>query len=82
MNKDLITPDVLAERWNLNPTTLSQWRWNGRGPQYLKLGRRVMYRIQDVEAFEEQQVRRDTSQGFTQQQADQFPQSAQQPLVA
>lgn len=75
MNKDLMTPETLAERWNLNPTTLSQWRWNGRGPQYLKLGRRVMYRIQDVEAFEEQQVRRDTSQGFVQQ-------SSQHSLVA
>ena len=68
MNKDLITPEILAQRWNLNPTTLSQWRWNGRGPQYLKLGRRVMYRLEDIEAFEEQQVRRDTSQDYIKQQ--------------
>ena len=66
MHRNLITPETLAERWNMNAATLSQWRWNGRGPQYLKLGRRVMYRIQDIEAFEEQQVRRDTSQGFVQ----------------
>lgn len=64
MQTNLITPETLAERWNITKTTLSQWRWNGRGPKYLKLGRRVMYRIQDVEEFEEQKVRRDTSQGF------------------
>ena len=61
MTKDLITPGTLAERWNVTIATLSQWRWNGRGPQYLKLGRRVMYRIQDIAAFEDQKTYRDTS---------------------
>lgn len=64
MNKDLVSPDRLADRWNITPTTLSQWRWSGRGPQYLKLGGRVMYRIQDIEEFEEQQVHLNTSQYF------------------
>lgn len=64
MHKDLMSPDTLAIRWNMSTTTLSQWRWNGRGPRYLKLGRRVMYRLQDIEKFEEQKVRCNTSQGF------------------
>lgn len=67
MNKDLITPDMLANRWNITIATLSQWRWSGRGPRYLKLGRKVMYRLQDIENFEEQKVRDHTSsQGFNQ----------------
>lgn len=27
-------------------------RWQGRGPQYLKIGGRVVYRLSDIEAFE------------------------------
>ena len=61
MTSELIPPVVLAERWNVTQATLSQWRWNGRGPKYLKLGRRVMYRAQDIQEFEDQQLRQDTS---------------------
>ena len=42
----------LAERWSLSPRTLEQWRWQGKGPRYLKIGGRVVYRLKDVEAFE------------------------------
>lgn len=42
----------LARRWRLSPRTLERWRWEGLGPQYLKVGGRVLYRIKDVEAFE------------------------------
>ena len=64
-NDTLITADTLANRWNLTPATLSQWRWNGRGPTFLKIGRRIFYRPQDVEHFEGQQVRHNTSQNST-----------------
>lgn len=42
----------LADRWLISPRTLEQWRWQGRGPKYLKIGGRVVYRLEDVEAFE------------------------------
>jgi hypothetical protein len=42
----------LAKRWLISPRTLEQWRWQGRGPEYLKIGGRVVYRISDIEAFE------------------------------
>lgn len=58
----LLTPKDLANRWSVSLHTLSQWRWNGKGPLFVKLGSRVMYRIQDVEYFEEQKLRRDTTQ--------------------
>ena len=41
----------LADRWLISPRTLEQWRWQGRGPRYLKIGGRV-YRLADIEAFE------------------------------
>ena len=42
----------LARRWLLSPRTLEQWRWQGRGPRYLKIGGRVIYPLSEVEAFE------------------------------
>jgi hypothetical protein len=43
---------TLAERWRLSPRTLEQWRWQGRGPRFLKLGGRVVYPLNEVETFE------------------------------
>ena len=43
---------ALADRWLVSPRTLEQWRWQGKGPRYLKIGGRVVYREEDVTAFE------------------------------
>ncbi|MBN9344509.1 MAG: hypothetical protein BGO76_00645 [Caedibacter sp. 38-128] len=64
MENQFLTPAALAQRWNLEPNTLGQWRWNGRGPKYLKIGRRVLYRLCDVEEFEKRSLRQHTSQTF------------------
>jgi len=42
----------LAARWLVSPRTLEQWRCQGRGPRFLKLGGRVVYPMEEVEAFE------------------------------
>ena len=47
----------LARRWQLSPRTLERWRCYGNGPAFLKLGGRVVYRLDDVEAFERAQLR-------------------------
>jgi hypothetical protein len=31
---------------------LERWRWLKQGPGYLKIGGRVVYRIDEIEAFE------------------------------
>jgi len=62
MNQHLLTPEDLAARWNVTPATLSQWRWNGRGPRFFKMNKGVRYRLQDVERFEEQNIRQNTSE--------------------
>ena len=58
--RDVSIP-IIAERWKVPTTTLSQWRWNGKGPQFIRLGKHIVYRLQDVELFEEQKLRRDTT---------------------
>ena len=42
----------LARRWRVSERTLERWRWLREGPQYLKIGGRVVYRLDDIEAFE------------------------------
>jgi hypothetical protein len=51
----------LARRWKLSPRTLERWRWLGQGPRYLKIGGRVVYRVEDIETYEADQVRTSTS---------------------
>jgi hypothetical protein len=47
----------LSRRWKVSPRTLEQWRWLGQGPRFMKLGGRVAYRLEDIEAFEAEQLR-------------------------
>ena len=42
----------LAKRWNISERTLERWRWKGTGPAYIKVCNRVLYRMEDIEAFE------------------------------
>ena len=42
----------LARRWRISPRTLERWRWTGEGPRYIKIGGRILYRLEDVERFE------------------------------
>ena len=46
----------LSRRWRLSPRTLERWRFQGTGPQYLKIGGRVVYRLEDIEAYEAEQL--------------------------
>ena len=53
----------LARRWAISHRTLERWRWTGEGPDYLKLGGRVIYRLEDIMTFEAAALRRgDASQ--------------------
>jgi hypothetical protein len=47
----------LSRRWSLSPRTLERWRWLREGPVYLKIGGRVLYRLEDIEAYEAEQRR-------------------------
>jgi hypothetical protein len=47
-----LNQEQLARRWSLSARTLERWRSIGQGPAYLRLGGRVAYRLEDIEAFE------------------------------
>lgn len=53
-----LTTAELAERWGLNKATLGNWRSQGKGPKYIKMGTQqqasVLYRLDDVIEYEEQ----------------------------
>jgi hypothetical protein len=61
MQTGLFTRESLAARWNMTTKTLDQWRWNGRGPEYIKIGREIFYRDSAIERFEESKQRKSTS---------------------
>lgn len=52
---------ALSRRWSLSPRTLERWRWLGEGPCFLKIGGRVVYRLEDIEAYEAEQMRDSTA---------------------
>lgn len=57
MNLEHLNQVQLSRRWRISPRTLERWRWLRQGPDYLKIGGRVVYRIEDVEKFEAAQRR-------------------------
>jgi predicted site-specific integrase-resolvase len=58
---DRLTQRELAERWQVSEACLERWRTEGRGPVYMKLIGRVVYRLEDIEAFERESLRSSTS---------------------
>lgn len=52
----------LAARLNISPRTLERWRWTGEGPRFMKVGGRVVYRLEDVEGYEDCQLRNSTAE--------------------
>jgi predicted DNA-binding transcriptional regulator AlpA len=50
--QQLMTANDLAAELGLGPQTLAQWRWQGVGPAYVKVGQRlVRYRRGDVDTW-------------------------------
>jgi predicted DNA-binding transcriptional regulator AlpA len=50
----------LAVRWRVSHRTLERWRWTGEGPRFVKLGGRVVYRLSDIEEYEQAMIRSST----------------------
>lgn len=42
--EDCLTIEELAHALDLAPATLNQWRSQGKGPPYIKVGGRIRYR--------------------------------------
>ncbi|HMU65563.1 MAG TPA: helix-turn-helix domain-containing protein [Cellvibrionaceae bacterium] len=55
----------LAERWGVSESTLERWRTDGIGPVFLKIQGRVLYRLEDIQAYEADCLRKSTSESAT-----------------
>lgn len=47
-----LTEAELAARWRHSLRSVQRWREEGGGPPWVRIGRRIVYRIADIEAFE------------------------------
>jgi predicted site-specific integrase-resolvase len=47
----LLPPPDVGELLSVSERTLEYWRYQGRGPAFVRVGKRVRYRLSDVEAF-------------------------------
>ncbi len=60
----VLTPEQAAAALNVPERTIERWRATGTGPRFVKLGRRVAYRPDDLTAFIDAQVRSHTGQSL------------------
>ena len=52
MSPTYLTQNELASRFRVSPRTVERWRWKRTGPNYIKLGGKVVYELADVETYE------------------------------
>ena len=62
MTSPLTPEDLIANYPGTTRQTWAQKRYDGSGPAYFKVGRRVYYRPEDVKAWENSQVRTRTDE--------------------
>ena len=55
----LLTPNDLAIYFDLPLSTIYGWRSKGTGPRGFRVGKFVRYRLEDVEAWEQEQLDRE-----------------------
>jgi hypothetical protein len=51
--KEFLTSKELSDRWRLSDQTLANWRYAGKGPPFIRVGARVLYPINGIQAFEQ-----------------------------
>jgi len=47
----LLAADAAAAYLHVNTRTLANWRYLGRGPRYIRIGRRPLYRQSELDAW-------------------------------
>ena len=62
LEERFLTTKEVASRYGLTEGTLRNWRWSGRGPLAVKVGRSVRYRLSDLHAWENQHTTSSTSE--------------------
>lgn len=54
MNHRLLTTQDLADRLGISSSVLREWRKQGKGPCFVRIGHMIRYPVQEVELFERQ----------------------------
>lgn len=57
----LATPQDVASYLGTTPDAIAQWRYRGTGPKFVKVGRSVRYRWEDVATWLDEQTRQGTA---------------------
>jgi hypothetical protein len=52
-----LTTAELAERWRTSIAVLANLRYKGGGPRFIKLGRKVLYPMTEIERHERERLR-------------------------
>ena len=58
----LLTPEQVGQRYGMATSTLAKMRLSGSGPVFVKLGRRVLYRQDDLDTWVSENRFRSTSE--------------------
>lgn len=59
---NLLTIDQLAQRLGVSRRAVDSWRAKGTGPDFIRVGNRVLYRIEAVDAWLLSNERRSSSE--------------------
>ena len=54
--QNLLTEKQAADVLNVARGSLTNWRSAGRGPAYLRIGRRIRYRFEDLVSYAERRM--------------------------
>lgn len=47
----LIPSSSMQSYIGIAPQTLARWRYEGKGPRYIKIGRKVAYKVNDIKVW-------------------------------
>ena len=56
----MLRTENAAKKLGLKKSTLEAWRCRGGGPQFVKMGKAVLYRQEDLDAFVQAHLRKNT----------------------
>lgn len=59
---ELLTPEEAGHILKISPGTLTNWRVQGRGPRFVRTGRRIRYTRNDLAAYVAARTQQSTSE--------------------
>lgn len=62
-----LTTEDVAKRYQTHGVTVAKWRMEGRGPKFLKIGKRVLYPLAELERWESENMLKNTAQSHLQE---------------